>query len=56
MIAYLILVHRYPCQLKRLFRAIFHPANYYLVHVDKRSGVGLQTEIQAKDHRTEAFS
>ena len=46
MIAYLILVHRYPCQFKRLFRAIFHPANYYLVHVDKRAGVGLQTEIQ----------
>ena len=46
MIAYLILVHRYPGQFKRLFRAIYHPANYYLVHVDKRSGVGLQTEIQ----------
>ncbi len=46
MIAYLILAHRYPGQLKRLFRAIYHPANYYLVHVDKRSGVGLQTEIQ----------
>ena len=46
MIAYLILVHRYPAQFKRLFRAIYHPANYYLVHVDKRSGVGLQTEIQ----------
>lgn len=46
LIAYLILVHRYPRQFKRLFRAIFHPANYYLVHVDKRSGVGLQTEIQ----------
>jgi len=46
MIAYLILVHRYPGQFKRLFRAIWHPANYYLIHVDKRSGVGLQTEIQ----------
>jgi hypothetical protein len=46
MIAYLILVHRYPGQFKRLFRVIYHPANYYLVHVDKRSGVGLQTEIQ----------
>src|SRR3972149_6111059 len=46
MIAYLILAHRYPGQFKRLFRAIYHPANYYLVHVDKRSGVGLQTEIQ----------
>jgi len=46
MIAYLILVHRYPSQFKRLFRAILHPANYYLVHVDKRSGFGFQTEIQ----------
>ena len=46
MIAYLILAHRYPRQFKRFFRAIYHPANYYLVHVDKRSGVGLQTEIQ----------
>jgi len=45
-IAYLILVHRYLGQFKRLFRAMYHPANYYLVHVDKRSGVGLQTEIQ----------
>jgi hypothetical protein len=46
MIAYLILMHRYPRQFKRLFRAIYDPTNYYLVHVDKRSGVGLQTEIQ----------
>ena len=46
MIAYLILVHKYPKQFKRLFMAIYHSANYYLVHVDKRSGVGLQTEIQ----------
>jgi len=46
MIAYLILVHRYPRQFKRLFRAIYHPANYYLVHVDRRSGLGLRTEIQ----------
>lgn len=46
MIAYLILVHRYPNQFKRLFRAIYHPNNFYLIHVDKRSGVKLQTEIQ----------
>jgi hypothetical protein len=46
MIAYLILVHRYPSQFKRLFRAIWHPANYYLIHVDKRSGVELLAEIQ----------
>lgn len=46
MIAYLILVHRYPNQFKRLFKAIYHPANHYMIHVDKRSGVELQTEIQ----------
>ncbi len=46
MIAYLILSHRYPGQFKRLFRAIYHPANYYVVHVDKRSGGELQTEIE----------
>jgi hypothetical protein len=45
-IAYLILVHRYPHQFKRLFRAIYDSTNFYLVHVDKRSGVGLQSEIQ----------
>lgn len=44
--AYLILVHRYPQQFKRLFRAIYTPANHYLIHVDKRGGVGLQAEIR----------
>ncbi len=42
--AYLILVHRYPQQFMRLFRAIYTPANHYLIHVDKRGG--LQAEIQ----------
>ena len=46
MIAYFILAHRYPNQFKRLFKAIYHPANYYLIHVDKRSGVELQNEIK----------
>lgn len=46
MIAYLILAHRYPNQFKRLFKAIYHPANHYMVHVDKRSGGELQMEIQ----------
>ncbi len=30
----------------RLFRAIYHPANYYLIHVDKRAGLGLKAEIR----------
>ncbi len=46
MIAYLILAHRYPNQFKRLFRAIYSPSNYYMVHVDKRSGTKLYDEIR----------
>lgn len=30
-IAYFILVHRFPEQFKRLFKAIYHPENYYLI-------------------------
>ena len=37
-IAYFILVHRYPNQFKRLFKAIYDPDNHYLIHVDKRAG------------------
>lgn len=36
-IAYFILVHRFPTQFKRLFAAIYHPGNYYLIHMDKKS-------------------
>ena len=46
MIAYLILVHRYPEQFKRLFRAIHSPGSHYLVHVDLRSGAALLAEIE----------
>ena len=44
--AYFILVHRYPRQFMRLFVAIYQSANYYLIHVDKKAGVGLQAEIR----------
>ena len=47
MIAYLILVHRYPEQFKRLFKAIHDPRNQYLVHVDKSSGSTLEADIAA---------
>ena len=47
MIAYLILVHRYPEQFKRLFRAIYDPRNHYVVHVDKSSGPTLDAEIRS---------
>ncbi len=46
MIGYLILVHRYPDQFKRLFRAIYNAQNHYVVHVDKNSGADLETEIR----------
>lgn len=45
MIAYFILVHRYPAQFKRLFKAIYAPGNTYVVHVDKSSGPELATSI-----------
>jgi hypothetical protein len=47
MIAYFILVHRYPSQFKKLFKAIYDPDNHYLIHVDKRSGVALYIEVQS---------
>lgn len=47
MIAYFILVHRYPTQFKRMFQAIYTPGNIYLVHVDKNSGTGLSEDISA---------
>lgn len=47
MIAYLILVHRYPAQFKRLFKAIHDPDNHYVVHIDKNSGPALESEIRA---------
>lgn len=46
MIAYLILVHRFPEQFKRLFKAIHDPANHYLIHVDKNSGPDLEADIR----------
>lgn len=46
-IAYLVLVHRYPEQFKRLFKAIHDPANHYLVHIDKNAGAGLEDDLRA---------
>ena len=45
MIAYFLLVHRYPEQFKRLFNAIYAPGNQYVVHIDKSSGTGLAQDI-----------
>jgi hypothetical protein len=46
MIAYFILVHRYPNQFKRLFKSIYSPKNHYLIHIDKRASIELFTEIK----------
>jgi hypothetical protein len=45
MIAYFILIHRFPEQFKRLFRAIYLPGNLYVIHVDKSSGDALASDI-----------
>jgi hypothetical protein len=45
MIAYFILVHRYPQQFKRLFRSIYLPGNSYVVHIDKSSGAALASDL-----------
>ncbi len=45
MIAYFLLVHRYPMQFKRLFKAIYAPGNQYVIHIDKSSGVALADDI-----------
>lgn len=47
MIAYFILVHRYPNQFKRLFKAIYDPRNHYLVHVDKKADTDLRKQVQS---------
>lgn len=45
MIAYFILVHRYPEQFKRMFKSIYLPGNQYVVHIDKSSGAKLSKDI-----------
>jgi Core-2/I-Branching enzyme len=46
MLAYFILVHRYPEQFRRMFSAIYSAANRYVIHVDKRSGPAFRAQIQ----------
>lgn len=45
MIAYFILVHRYPEQFKRLFKSIYNSSNVYLIHIDKKSNADLYENI-----------
>ncbi len=46
-IAYFILVHRYPEQFKRMFKAIYASDNHYLVHIDRNSGPLIAANIKA---------
>ncbi|KRE04308.1 glycosyl transferase [Bosea sp. Root381] len=46
MIAYLVLVHRYSAQFKRMFKSIYDPKNHYLIHIDKNSGPELENNIR----------
>lgn len=45
MIAYFILVHRYPEQFKRLFKSIYNSSNQYLIHIDKKSNTELYDNV-----------
>src|SRR5687768_7491693 len=39
------MLHRFPEQFRRLFRAIYDPRDYYVVHVDRKSPRALHREI-----------
>jgi Core-2/I-Branching enzyme len=45
-VAYFILVHRFPEQFKRLFKALYHPQNHYLIHIDLKAEQAIHQEIQ----------
>jgi hypothetical protein len=51
-IAYCILAHKNPEQMRRLLRAVWHPGNLYLLHYDKRSP---SVEHEAVAHFPEEF-
>lgn len=46
-IAYLILVHRLPNQFKKLFKAIYEPTNFYLIHIDKKASLEIGEEVKS---------
>lgn len=45
-IAYMILVHRFPEQFKRLFKSIYGPDNCYLIHIDKKADSSIHKELR----------
>lgn len=46
-IAYMILVHRFPEQFKRLFKAIYDADNCYLIHIDKKADKEIHEAVKA---------
>lgn len=51
-LAYLISAHRYPDQLRRLVAALHDPANYYVIHMDRKAGSDCHDAVRAltRDH------
>ncbi len=45
-IAYFILVHRFPRQFKRLFKAIYHPENHYLIQIDQEVDINIEKGVK----------
>lgn len=45
-IAYFILVHRFPEQFKRLFKALYNNENFYLIHLDKKTSLDVFENIK----------
>ncbi|SHJ09644.1 beta-1,6-N-acetylglucosaminyltransferase [Aquimarina spongiae] len=44
-IAYFIKVHSCPQQFKRLFKAIYHPENHYLIHINQKTDSNIKEDI-----------
>lgn len=45
-IAYFLMVHRFPEQFQRLFNALYHPKNHYLIHVDQKAEPRVLEEVE----------
>lgn len=45
-IAYVILAHKQPELLERMFNSIYRPGNYYIIHIDKKSNQYFNKNIQ----------
>ena len=48
-LAYLILTHQKPQQFARLFDAIYHPADHFAVHVDRKAPLAVREAMSRWD-------